>query len=204
MGQQATGNTTSNQITSHIRSHHNHDTTPFVTSHRTSSHILHHIASHHITQQITSKHATLHRNTSHHIKSHHVTSCHVMSYIITCRPPPRITWKKNGQNITHEWNFFEIPDAFYGRLLKIINVSRDLHQDVYTCEAENSQSSGYPIVYTINLNVEGKLREPRSQDLRNEVEINTLIQQYVFVWIKQLDKTGQYMHTLFDKQAVTE
>jgi len=70
------------------------------------------------------------------------------------RPPPKITWKKNGQEIINGWNSFEIPDAFYGRLLKIINVKRDLHQDVYTCEAENSQNSGNPLVYTINLNVE--------------------------------------------------
>ena len=121
-----------------------------------TSHYKHHITN--ITSQ-TSHH-------KHHITSHHITSCgvdhvmtyHIISYIITCRPPPRITWKKNGQKITHGWNFFEIPDAFHGRLLKIINVKKDLHQDVYTCEAENSQNSGNPIVYAINLNVKGKLR----------------------------------------------
>lgn len=119
-----------------------------------------------------------------------------MLYIITCRPPPRITWKKNGQNITHGWNFFEIPDAFYGRFLKIINVNRDLHQDVYTCEAENSQNFGNPLVYTINLNVKGKLRQPCSQGLENKVEITAI--QVARICLHEANGL-QLIHTLFDK-----
>ena len=103
--------------------------------------------------------------------------------IITCRPPPRITWKKNGQKITHGWNFFEIPDASYGRLLKIINVKKDLHQDVYTCEAENSQNSGNPIGFPINLNVEGKLHYYSSSYLDEATGLdNTYMHTYIHAY----------------------
>jgi len=88
MGQQATGNTASNQITSHIRSHHNHDTTPFVTSHRTSRHIIHHmtshcLTSHHKTHHIEARHTTSQHFTSISINSNHITLRHVMSCYIS-------------------------------------------------------------------------------------------------------------------------
>ena len=51
---------------------------------------------------------------------------------------------------------------FQGRLLNIVNVQRDKHQDTYSCEAENSESNGYPLVYHINLIVEGKASSVRS------------------------------------------
>ena len=177
-----TSHHTSRHITSYIGSH--HIKSRHITHHAPRC-IIHHITPHHITSHyLTSRRATQHHITTHHIHitSHHVMSCHVMSchiilYIITCRPPPKITWKKNGQEIINGWNSFEIPDAFYGRLLKIINVKRDLHQDVYTCEAENSQNSGNPLVYTINLNVEGKLR---------------CYSVSLFGWS---NKSGQWIHT---------
>ena len=76
--------------------------------------------------------------------------------ILTCRPAPKITWKKNGQRIIQGQNSFEIPDTHHGRLLNIVNARKDLHQDKYTCEAENSVNTGNPLVYEISLNVEGK------------------------------------------------
>ena len=74
---------------------------------------------------------------------------------ITHRPAPQITWKKNGVTLVHGKDSFEIPNAFQGRLLNIINVRKDLHEDQYSCEAENSQSAGNPIIHNINLQVEG-------------------------------------------------
>ena len=74
--------------------------------------------------------------------------------MITCRPPPTITWKKNGQVIV-TGDYFEIADTFRGRLLDLVNVTKDMHEDTYTCEAENSQNSGNPIVFTITITVKG-------------------------------------------------
>lgn len=76
--------------------------------------------------------------------------------MITCRPAPGIIWKKNGQQIIKGQNSFEIPDAFYGRRLDIVNVKKDDHEDTYTCEAENSENSGRPLSFTITLTVKGK------------------------------------------------
>ncbi|XP_078342486.1 fibronectin type III domain-containing protein-like isoform X2 [Oculina patagonica] len=64
------------------------------------------------------------------------------------RPAPKITWKKNGREIIHGQNSFEIPRPYHGRLLTITNVSKTSHQDVYTCEAENSENT---LVHSINL-----------------------------------------------------
>lgn len=69
-----------------------------------------------------------------------------------------IIWKKNGQLIVHGQDSLEIPYAFYGRLLNIVNVRNDLHEDIYTCEAENSENIGRPIVHSTNLTVQGNLR----------------------------------------------
>jgi len=74
--------------------------------------------------------------------------------MITCRPPPAITWKKNGQTIP-TGDDFEIAGTFLGRRLDLINVKKDLHEDTYTCEAENSQNSGNPLVFTTDVTVEG-------------------------------------------------
>ena len=74
--------------------------------------------------------------------------------MITCRPPPTITWKKNGQTIV-TGDDFEIARTFQGRRLDLIYVKKDIHEDTYTCEAENSQNSGNPEVFTIRLTVEG-------------------------------------------------
>ncbi|KAL9959653.1 hypothetical protein ACROYT_G032993 [Oculina patagonica] len=67
------------------------------------------------------------------------------------RPAPNITWKKNGREIIHGQNSFEIPKPYYGRLLNITNVDKTSHQDVYSCEAENSQNKDQPLVHRINL-----------------------------------------------------
>ena len=62
----------------------------------------------------------------------------------------------NWQNLVHGQDSFEIDTAFQGRLLNIISVKEDMHETKYRCEAENSQSAGTPLVYDIQLNVEGK------------------------------------------------
>ena len=72
----------------------------------------------------------------------------------TCRPPPNITWKKNGTTID-TGDYFEIAGTFQGRRFDLINVKKDLHEDTYTCEAENSQNSENPIVSTTILTVKG-------------------------------------------------
>ena len=72
----------------------------------------------------------------------------------TCRPPPTITWKKNGRTIV-TGDDFEIAGNFQGRRLDLINVKKDLHEDTYTCEAENSQNSGNPINFKTILIVKG-------------------------------------------------
>lgn len=75
-------------------------------------------------------------------------------FLITCRPPPTITWKKNGQTIV-TGDDFEIAGTFLGRRLDLINVKKDIHEDTYTCEAENSQNSGNPNVFTTIVTVKG-------------------------------------------------
>ena len=85
----------------------------------------------------------------------------IARYLATCRPVPKITWKKqnkggNWQNLVHGKDSFEIATAFQGRRLKIISVKEDMHETKYRCEAENSQSAGTPLVHDIQLNVEGK------------------------------------------------
>ena len=82
---------------------------------------------------------------------------HTLHLCTTCRPTPEITWKKNGQQIVNGQNSFEIPRHYYGHRLIITNVNRESHQDVYTCEANNSRGNVYPMVRTINLEVKGKL-----------------------------------------------
>ena len=74
--------------------------------------------------------------------------------MITCRPPPIITWKKNGQ-IIFTGEYFNIPATYLGRRLELLNVKKNIHQGIYTCEAENSQNSGNPRVSTTTLTVEG-------------------------------------------------
>ena len=75
-------------------------------------------------------------------------------YLITCRPPPTITWKKNGQTII-TGDDFEIADTFLGRRLDLINVKKNIHEGTYTCEAENSQNNGNPEGFTTTLTVKG-------------------------------------------------
>ncbi|XP_020606807.1 fibronectin type III domain-containing protein-like [Orbicella faveolata] len=92
------------------------------------------------------------------------------------KPPPTITWKKNGRQIVSGQNSFEIPSHYHGRLLTITNVSKTIHQDVYTCEATNSLSNDQPLIRTINLVVKVPPRwtkglPPRKSDViieRNE------------------------------------
>jgi len=74
--------------------------------------------------------------------------------MITYRPPPAITWKKNGKTIVIG-DDFEMATTFLGRRLDLVNVKKDLHEDTYTCEAENSQNSGNPLVFTIVVTVQG-------------------------------------------------
>jgi len=74
--------------------------------------------------------------------------------LITCRPPPIITWKKNWQTIV-TGDDFKIADTYHGRRLELINVKKNIHEGTYTCEAENSQNSGSPSVFTTTLTVKG-------------------------------------------------
>ena len=74
--------------------------------------------------------------------------------MITCRPPPTITWKKNGQIIFTGDNF-KIAGTYQGRRLELINVKKNIHEGTYTCEAENSQNSGNPRVSFTTLTVKG-------------------------------------------------
>ena len=74
---------------------------------------------------------------------------------------PTITWKiqnksGNWQNLVHGQDSFEIASDFQGRLLNIISVKKSMHETRYRCEAENSQSGGYPLVHDVQLNVKGK------------------------------------------------
>ena len=62
----------------------------------------------------------------------------------------------NWQNLVHGRDSFEIASAFQGRLLNIISVKKNMHETMYRCEAENSQSGGNPLVHDIRLDVEGK------------------------------------------------
>ena len=72
----------------------------------------------------------------------------------TYRPPPVISWRKNGRLIV-TGDGFEISGTFQGRRLDLINVKKNVHEDAYTCEGENSQNSGNPIVFTTILIVKG-------------------------------------------------
>ena len=74
--------------------------------------------------------------------------------MITCRPPPTIIWKKNGQTIV-TGDDFQIAGTYQGRRLDLINVKKNIHEDTYTCEAENSQNGGHPLVFTTTLTVKG-------------------------------------------------
>ena len=74
--------------------------------------------------------------------------------MITYRPAPTITWRKN-KKIIVTGNDFELPSAFQGRRLDLVYVKKDRHEDTYTCEAENSQNSGNPVVFTITVTVKG-------------------------------------------------
>ena len=67
--------------------------------------------------------------------------------------PPAM--KKNGQQIIDGQNSFEIPASLFGRSLQIDGVNKTEHEGQYTCEAENSMSGGQPLIYTVNLVVEG-------------------------------------------------
>ena len=77
--------------------------------------------------------------------------------LIAPRPAPKITWRKNNLPLVHGKDSIEILSAFQGRLLNIINVRKDIHEDQYSCEAENSENTGNPIKHNINLKVEGKM-----------------------------------------------
>jgi len=74
--------------------------------------------------------------------------------MITCRPPPTIIWKKNGEAIV-TGDDFKIAGTYLGRRLDLVYVKKDSHEDTYTCEAENSQNSGNPLVFTTVVTVKG-------------------------------------------------
>ena len=78
---------------------------------------------------------------------------HNLNFHYFHRPAPSITWKKNGVALQHGRDSMEIPQAFQGRQLIIVNVRRDFHEDQYSCEAENAQGSAAP--KTTTLTVEG-------------------------------------------------
>ena len=78
-------------------------------------------------------------------------------FLKTSRPAPKITWKKNGQQIISGKNNYDIPDLFFGRQLTIMDVKKDEHESPqYSCEAENILNSGNPLKHNIELKVEGK------------------------------------------------
>lgn len=88
------------------------------------------------------------------------------------RPPPTITWKKNGQTIV-TGDDFEIAGTFLGRRLDLINVKKDIHEDTYTCEAENSQNSGNPNVFTtiVTVKVPPKWKDSKPPPEKQEIDI---------------------------------
>ena len=75
----------------------------------------------------------------------------------TSRPAPKITWKKNDQQIISGQNNYDIPDLFFGRQLTIMNVKKDKHESPqYSCEAKNKMNSENPLKHNIELQVQGK------------------------------------------------
>ena len=92
----------------------------------------------------------LNTDTQHSLPDQQITDM----YMITCRPPPIITWKKNGQTIV-TGDDFRIAASHQGRRLELLNVKKNIHEDTYTCEAENSQNSGNPRVFATTLTVKG-------------------------------------------------
>ncbi|PFX18218.1 Neuroglian [Stylophora pistillata] len=90
----------------------------------------------------------------------------ILYCFVNGRPTPEITWKKNGTRIVHGQNSYEIPRHYFGHRLVITNVNRESHQDVYTCEANNSRDNDNPMVHSINLEVKVKpafVTKPRNQ-----------------------------------------
>lgn len=87
------------------------------------------------------------------------TLCHFSALIVIyfiSRPTPSIIWKKNGRLIVDGKNSFQILRSFYGRRLDIVNVNKEDHQDVYSCEGDTFTKDGRILNHTINLVVEGK------------------------------------------------
>ncbi|XP_068757845.1 fibronectin type III domain-containing protein-like [Montipora capricornis] len=79
----------------------------------------------------------------------------VLYCLATARPFPTITWKKNGKELRHGVDFFEIPSQLKGRLLNITKVDENMHEDIYTCQASNNQATEIgPQERNINLRVE--------------------------------------------------
>ncbi|XP_068759668.1 fibronectin type III domain-containing protein-like [Montipora capricornis] len=77
----------------------------------------------------------------------------------TARPFPTITWKKNGKELRDGVDFFEIPSQLEGRLLNITKVDENMHEDIYTCQASNNQTTEIgPQERNINLQVEAAPR----------------------------------------------
>lgn len=75
------------------------------------------------------------------------------------RPAPRITWKKNGQQIISGENNYDIPELFFGRQLTIMDVKKDKHESPqYSCEAQNKLNSGNPLKHNIELQVQAAPR----------------------------------------------
>ena len=70
--------------------------------------------------------------------------------MITCRPPPIITWKKNSQTIV-TGDDFQIPGTYLGRRLDLINVKKNIHEDTYACLAQNSQKTLRITVITLTV-----------------------------------------------------
>ncbi|XP_068715039.1 fibronectin type III domain-containing protein-like isoform X4 [Montipora foliosa] len=79
----------------------------------------------------------------------------VLYCLATARPFPTITWKKNGKELRDGVDFFEIPSQLEGRLLTITKVDVNMHEDIYTCQASNNQTTEIgPQERNISLQVE--------------------------------------------------
>ena len=64
----------------------------------------------------------------------------VVDFFPCNRPPPIITWTKDGEEIKDDQEDFLLPSEHFGRLLIIPQVEEE-HQGTYTCTASSTDGS---------------------------------------------------------------